>query len=94
MAAMNPSIQHSPQTNQFQTVDAAQHGVLQYRLNGDVMSIVHTEVAAEHRGQGVAAALMQAALAHARAHALKVRPLCSYANLYMKRHRETQDLLA
>ncbi|HET6598986.1 MAG TPA: GNAT family N-acetyltransferase [Burkholderiaceae bacterium] len=91
---MNPAIQHSPTTSQFRTADAAQHGVLQYRLNGGVMSIVHTEVAPEHRGRGVAAALMQAALAHARAHALKVRPLCSYASVYMKRHLETQDLLA
>jgi predicted GNAT family acetyltransferase len=94
MAAMNPSIQHSPATSQFQTADAAQHGVLQYRLNDGVMSIVHTEVAPQLRGRGVAAALMQAALAHARAHALKVRPLCSYASAYMKRHPEAQDLLA
>ena len=87
-------MQHSPQTSQFQTADDARHGVLQYRLQDGVMSINHTEVASELRGRGVAAALMQAALAHARTHALKVRPLCSYANAYMKHHPDVQDLLA
>lgn len=87
---MSPSIAHSPQTSQFRTTD----GVLEYRLDAGVMSITHTEVAPRLRGQGVAAALMQAALAHARDHALKVRPLCSYASLYMQRHPDTQDLLA
>ncbi|MEO6031639.1 MAG: GNAT family N-acetyltransferase [Burkholderiaceae bacterium] len=91
---MNPSIQHSPQVSEFQTADDAGRGVLRYRLAGDVMNIVHTEVAPELRGHGIAGALMQAALTHARAQALKVRPLCSYASAYMRRHPETQDLLA
>ena len=54
----------------------------------------HTEVPAALQGQGVAAALVQAALAWARAEGLRVRPVCSYVAAYMKRHPETQDLLA
>ncbi len=91
---MSPPIEHSPQAGQFQTAGDPQQGVLQYRVADGVMSIVHTEVTPDRRGHGVAAALMHAAIAHARAGTLKVRPLCSYASLYMKRHPETQDLLA
>ena len=42
----------------------------------------------------VAAALVGAALAHARAQGLRIRPQCSYVQVYMRRHPETQDLLA
>ena len=45
------------------------------------------------RGRGIAAALVHAALAHARERGLKVRPDCSYAEAYMQRHPETLDLL-
>ena len=45
-------------------------------------------------GRGVAAALVHATLAWARAEGLRVRPMCSYVTAYMRRHPETQDLLA
>jgi predicted GNAT family acetyltransferase len=37
--------------------------------------------------------VVKAALEHARAHGLKVRPACSYVSSYMRRHPETRDLL-
>ena len=64
-----------------------------YRLQGGVMNIVHTEVPPASEGRGIAAALVQAALAHARTQGLRVRPSCSYVRVYMRRHAETQDLL-
>lgn len=65
-----------------------------YVLVDDVMHIVHTEVAPALEGRGIAAALVQATLAHARAHEMKVRPRCSYVRAYMQRHPDTQALLA
>jgi predicted GNAT family acetyltransferase len=64
-----------------------------YRLNGAVMNIVHTEVPPHAEGRGIAAALVRAALAHARAMGWRVRPSCSYVRVHMRRHPETQDLL-
>jgi len=64
-----------------------------YRLGGGVMNIVHTEVPPQAEGQGIAAALVRAALAQARAMGWRVRPSCSYVGSYMRRHPETQDLL-
>jgi len=37
---------------------------------------------------------VRAALAHARAAGWRVRPSCSYVASYMRRHPQTQDLLA
>ncbi len=64
-----------------------------YRLAGQLMNIVHTEVPPQAEGQGHAAALVRAALAHARAMGWRVRPSCSYVASYMRRHPETKDLL-
>lgn len=65
---------------------------LDYRLTPGVMHITHTGVPAALEGRGIAAAMTQAALAHARAAGLKVNPLCSYAAGYLRRHPEWADL--
>lgn len=64
-----------------------------YRLTGSLMNIVHTEVPPQAEGQGIAAALVRTALAHARMQGWRVRPSCSYVASYMRRHPDTQDLL-
>jgi hypothetical protein len=91
---MDITIEHDEKLGRFL---AQVHGhlcVCDYRLREGVMTISHTEVAPELEGQGIAAALVRAALAHARDHGLKVRPLCSYVQAYMRRHPEVQSLLA
>ena len=65
-----------------------------YQRSGAVVALVHTEVPPALEGQGIAAALVKAALAWARAEGLVVQPRCSYVATYMQRHPETQDLLA
>lgn len=68
--------------------------VLDYQLQGDTMVIVHTGVPSPVGGRGIAADLTKAALNTARANAWKVRPVCSYAEVYMRRHPEYNDLRA
>jgi uncharacterized protein len=68
--------------------------VADYRIAGDVMHMTHTEVPPALGGRGIAAALVAAALEHARSGHLKVNPACSYVRLYMQRHPETHSLQA
>ncbi len=65
-----------------------------YRLDGNVMRIFHTEVAPALEGRGIAAALVRAALDYADANGLQVAPQCSYVRAYMRRHPDTHALLA
>lgn len=65
-----------------------------YELHGTVMAMTHTVVPSALEGRGIAAALVAAALDWARAQGVQVNPVCSYVRIYMKRHPETQDLLA
>ncbi|MFN3296081.1 GNAT family N-acetyltransferase [Caldimonas sp.] len=91
---MPVEITHNPAAQRF---EAALDGLLcvaDYELRDGVMHMTHTGVPPVLRGQGIAAQLVQAALDHARAHGLKVDPLCSYVRTYMQRHPETQALWA
>jgi predicted GNAT family acetyltransferase len=46
------------------------------------------------RGTGAAGRLMQGVTELARAQNLRIVPICSYAAAWMRRHRDSQDLLA
>jgi predicted GNAT family acetyltransferase len=65
-----------------------------YLLQGKVMVIDHTLVPPELEGRGIARALLDAALDHARAEGLKIRPVCSYVVAQFRRHPEWGDLAA
>jgi predicted GNAT family acetyltransferase len=92
---MDASIRHRPDAPRFESVrDGGPVGELVYRLGGGVMSIAHTEVDPALEGQGIGAALVQAALEHARSEGLKVAPSCPYADSYMQRHPDSESLRA
>lgn len=91
---MDIAITHNTAASRFETSPGGHLAVCSYRRTGGLAVLHHTEVPAALAGQGVAAALVQAALAWAREQGLKVQPSCSYVAAYMRRHPETQDLLA
>lgn len=87
------TLTHNTEASRFeQTVDGLLC-VADYRLAGSTMTLFHTEVPPSLAGRGIAAALVAAALAHARQQGRRVRPTCSYVASYMQRHPETLDLL-
>jgi uncharacterized protein len=90
---MSIEILHTAEQSRFEASVEGQLCVCQYRLFGKTMMLTHTGVPQALRGRGIAALLVQSALDHARAMQWKVRPDCSYAEVYMQRHPETLDLL-
>jgi len=80
------SISHDRAAERFSTTVDGQLAVLDYRLSGSVMNIVHTGVPPAIGGRGIAAELMHAALAVAAAAGWQVNPVCSYAAAYLRRH--------
>lgn len=95
MADLTPgTLRHNPDASRFEIDLPEGLGLCQYRRQGDTLLLTHTEVPAALQGRGIAAALVAATLDWARAEGLRVRPLCSYVALYMRRHPQTQDLLA
>ena len=94
MSHLCPVIVHDRAASRFEADVDGQRCVADYDVAGRVMTMHHTYVPTGLEGHGIAAALVGAALAHARAAGLRVRPTCSYVARYMRRHPETLDLLA
>ncbi len=91
---MNLPITHNAAASRFEAIVDGHLCVADYQLDDGVMTMTHTLVPPALEGRGIAAALVAAALAHARTAGLRVRPACSYVARYMQRHRDTLDLLA
>ncbi|SHI23333.1 GNAT family N-acetyltransferase [Pollutimonas bauzanensis] len=91
---MSRSIEHNPGKQRFEWTEDGILSVLDYELQNGVMTIMHTGVPEALGGRGIAADLTRCALATARENGWAVRPLCSYAAAYMRRHPEYAGLLA
>ena len=87
-------VTHDPAAGRFGLDVDGHRAELVYRLDGTTMVITHTEVPEAIGGRGIAARLVEAAFANARAAGWKVAPACSYARIWADRHAEVADLLA
>ncbi|HEY8878807.1 MAG TPA: GNAT family N-acetyltransferase [Roseateles sp.] len=85
--------QHDAGHQRF-TLPTTPISVLDYSLSPGRVVFTHTGVPEAHRGQGLAAQLVEAGLQWAREQGLKVVPACSYVQLYLQRHPEWQHLIA
>lgn len=94
MGATPLKIVHHPSTGRFETIVDGLRCEADYRLDGKTMHMTHTGVPRALEGRGIAAALVVAALNWAREQGLRVNPVCSYVQVYIRRHPEWQDLLA
>ncbi len=70
-------------------------GFVQYRLNGNRITMFHTEVDEAFEGHGVGSTLAREALASVRARGLDLIPTCPFIAGYIARHPdEYLDLVA
>ena len=88
------TVVHNAAASRFEVSLDGCLSVCAYRRYGDTVDLTHTEVPPALQGHGIAAELVRAALDWARQEKLRVRPLCSYVAVYMRRHPETEDLRA
>jgi predicted GNAT family acetyltransferase len=65
---------------------------LDYIQDGKNFVITHVGVHPDHRGQGVAAKIVEAGLHYAREKSLRVIPMCSYAAAYIRRNPKHMEL--
>lgn len=60
------------------TLDGEPVGLLTYRVDEDVMTMLHAEIDPAHGGRGLGTVLAREALEDARTRGLSVRPLCPF----------------
>ena len=91
---MTVTVTHNAARQRFEATVDGQLCVCDYQLRGDVMWMTHTGVPQAVGGRGIAAELVRVALEWAEQKGYVVEPSCSYVEVYMRRHPETQKLLA
>lgn len=93
---MTHRIQHDSEQKKFSIKEETHEAFLKYSEKpGNVLDFKETFVPEAFRGQGVAAELVKAGLAHARENNFTVIPTCSYVDTYIKRHAtDFGDLVA
>lgn len=69
-------------------------GLLEYRRDGDVLDLRHTEILPEGQGSGLGAVLVRDALDDIRSEGLRIIATCPYVQKFLAEHPEYQDLLA
>jgi uncharacterized protein len=68
-------------------------GLVMYRLSGDVIDLLHTEVDPAYQGAGLASRLAQSVLDDARRRHLTVLPTCPYIRSWLGKHPGYWDLV-
>lgn len=73
--------------------EGAVAGFTEYRRSGERITFIHTEVAEEFAGRGLAGTLAAAALDDVRERGLAVVPLCPYIRGFIRQHQQYSDLV-
>ena len=86
MADLN--IDNNALAGRFEALVNGGLAVLDYRIEGETIFLLHVEVPVSEQGRGIASRLSQAALEFSRDSGLGVVPRCPFIAAYMRRHPE------
>ena len=91
--AVKPEVHHNIAASRFELQFDGIIAVLEYKLQDDTITFIHTGVPAELEGRGIGSQLAHAGLEYAREKSYKVLPLCWFVAGYIERHPEYQSLV-
>ena len=74
-------------------VDGALAGTAQYRLDGDDVAILHTEIDPAFEGRGLGSAFVREVLRQVADRGVAVLPYCPFVRAYLQRHRDLVHLV-
>jgi uncharacterized protein len=91
---MSTEIVDAPERDRFELVrDGERLGFVDYRPAGASLIIAHTEIDADHEGEGLGSALVGGMLDQLRAAGRTVIPLCPFTAAYIARHPDYVDVV-
>jgi predicted GNAT family acetyltransferase len=90
---MDLNVTNNLNQQQFEVLIEGELAVLQYRFHDKLLWLMHTEVPKSMEGQGVASVLAHTAFEWAKATNIKVKVVCPFVAVYLKRHPEYNDIV-
>ncbi len=69
-------------------IECEEAGCLEFEVCGNVVTISRTHTLPEFEGKGIAKALVEEVIKWSEQKGYKIKPVCSFAKMYMKRHPE------
>ena len=84
-------VSHLPDLGRFEIHANGLIAVLTYSLYNGEITFLHTGVPPELEGQGIGKKLALTGLEYAKANGLRIRSLCWFVTIYLKRHPEYQS---
>jgi predicted GNAT family acetyltransferase len=92
---MDITVVDVPERGRFEIKDGDRVvGLASYHVEGDVMTLPHTEIDPAMGGRGLGTQLVRGVLSSARERQLHVLPYCSFTRRYLLEHPEELDLVA
>src|SRR5215467_3398166 len=82
------NIVHNKQNMRFEVLIDGEKAFLEYRMKGEDIAFMHTEVPENLSGKGVASALAVYAFNYAKENNLPVIVYCPFVKTFLKRHPE------
>lgn len=86
---MDFKIDNNTVASRFELPVNGRLAILDYRIEGDAVFLLHVEVLIAEQGRGMAGKLSHAALEFARDNGLKAVARCPFIATYMRRHPES-----
>jgi predicted GNAT family acetyltransferase len=77
----------------FEINEGNEIAFIEYNINADVISILHTDVPDIIGGKGIGSALVAYAFNYARKEKLGLKVYCSFAAIYAKKHPDWNDII-
>jgi uncharacterized protein len=90
---MSSAVRDNAARSRFELDAGGVTAFMNYRIDGNVISLDHTETPLAARGRGLASRLVEGALQIVRARGLKVVPRCPFVRAYIDKHPEYGDLV-
>lgn len=90
---METRVRHDAKRSQYELLlDGEVIGVAEYYVNGDALVFPHTQIAVAHRGHGLGAVLVRAAMDDVRSKGKLVVPICWYVRDFLDANADYADL--
>ena len=89
------SVTDKPDRDRYEiSLDSQLAGFVTYRLDGDTITLVHTEIDDAFEGHGLGGKLAAGALDDIRARGLHLVPKCPFIAKFVREHPDYGDLVA